>query len=249
MNTAILITARLKSTRLPKKAIKLIEGKPMIRHQIDRLRLAERPEQIIMCTSPVEEDDPLERIANDEGIRCYRGDPEDVLLRLTNAAKEFGVDTVISCTADNPLTDPNYIDKLVECHHEGGYDYSQIEGLPWGTFSYAVSRPAMERACKIKAKRDTEVWGGYFTETESFNVGVFRVTEEELRRPNLRLTVDTPEDFELMSRIFSELHNENNIFPLKDVIKMINENPSLIDINKEVNQKDPEPIHVKDEEA
>lgn len=248
MRTAILITARLKSTRLPKKAIKPIEGKPMIRHQIDRLRLAERPEQIIVCTSPVDEDDPLERIAEDEGISCYRGDPEDVLLRLTNAAKEFDVDTVISCTADNPLTDPHYIDKLVRFHHEGGYDYSQIEGLPWGTFSYAVSRPAMERACEIKAKRDTEVWGGYFTETGKFDVGTFEVTEEELRRPDLRLTVDTPKDFELVDRIFSELYNVDSTFSLKDVIKLIKRKPSLSNINKEVKQKNPEPIEVRNEE-
>ena len=141
----------------PKKAIKPIVGKPMIRHQIERLRLAERPEQIVMCTSPVAEDDPLEEIAQDEGIKCYRGDPEDVLLRLTNAAKKFDVDTVVSCTADNPLTDPVYIDKLADFHTEGGYDYSKIEGLPFGTFSYAVSRSAMEEACEIKADHDTEV--------------------------------------------------------------------------------------------
>ncbi len=244
MKTAILITARLKSTRLPKKAIKSIEGKPMIRHQIDRLRLAARPEQIIMCTSPVEEDDPLERIAKEEAIGCYRGDPEDVLLRLTNAAKEFNVDTVVNCTADNPLTDPVYIDRLVDFHHEGGYDYSKVEGLPIGTFSYAVSRPAMEEACQMKAKRDTEVWGGYFTKPDRFTVGTLAVDDEYLRHPELRLTVDTPDDFDLMKEIFKALYEENSVFPLKDAVDLFSRKPNLRKINAGVQQKEGAPIRI-----
>ncbi|MCS4174459.1 cytidylyltransferase domain-containing protein [Salinibacter ruber] len=247
MKTAILITARLKSTRLPKKAIKPIVGKPMIRHQIDRLRLAERPDQIIMCTSPVSQDDPLEKIAEDENIGCYRGEPEDVLLRLKNAAQKFGTDTVISCTADNPLTDPIYIDRLTEFHCEGDYDFSKIEGLPLGTFSYAVSRSAMEEACKIKAKRDTEVWGGYFTELDRFQVGTLQVEDEEVRLPDLRLTVDTPEDFELITEIFDNLYEGNSVFSLKDVVHLFARKPSLREINKNVHQKEAPPISIHEQ--
>ncbi len=200
------------------------------------------PDSHIMCTSTVDEDAPLERIAKDEGISCYRGDLVDVLLRLTNAAEEFNVDTVISCTADNPLTDPAYIDKIVQFHHEGRYDYSETEGLPFSTFSYAMSRPAMKRACAIKAKRDTEVWRGYFTETGEFKVGVLEVSDDKVRRPNLRLTVDTPDDFELMSHIFESLHNESSVFRLKEAIDLIDSKPGLVSINKNVERKKPVPI-------
>lgn len=245
MKTAIFITARLKSKRLPKKAIKHIKGKPMIRHQIDRLRLAERPGQIVMCTSPVDEDDPLEDIARDEGIECYRGDSEDVLLRLKNAAREFGVDTVISCTADNPFTDPSYIDKLTDFHNEGEYDYSKIKGLPFGTFSYAVSLPAMKKACQIKAKRDTEVWGGYFTETGYFKVGTLEVKDGKLHRPDLRLTVDTPKDFELIEKIFEALYQESRVFSLEEVVSLVEKNPNLKTINSDIRQKNPPSIQVQ----
>lgn len=246
MKTAILITARLKSTRLPKKAIKPIEGKPMIRHQIDRLRLAERPEQIIMCTSPVDEDDPLERIAEDEGISCYRGDPEDVLLRLANAAQKFNVDIVVNATADNPLTDPKYIDKLVQFHRYGKYDYSEIKGLPHGAHSYAFSRAAAERAIEIKTKRDTEVWGGYFTETGVFKTGQLEVENKVLRRPELRLTVDTSEDFELVKKIFGSLYEEERVFSLNEVIQLLNQKSYLTSVNEKVTQKEPEPIEVEE---
>lgn len=244
MKTAILITARLKSTRLPKKAIKPIAGKPMIRHQIDRLRLAECPEQIIMCTSPVDEDDPLERIAKDEGISCYRGDPEDVLLRLTNAAQKFNVDIVVNATADNPLTDPEYIDKLVQFHRDGKYDFSEIKGLPHGAHSYAFSRAAAEKAIEIKAKRDTEVWGGYFTETGVFKAGKLEVENEELRRPEFRITVDTPEDFELMEEIFDHLYEEGEIFSLDRVVRLLDRKRKLISINEHITQKEPELIEI-----
>ncbi len=98
MKTAILITARLKSVRLPKKVIKPIMNRPMISHMIDRLRLAQRPTEIIICTSPMAQDQPLIEFATQEGIKSFQGDPDDVLLRITRAAEYFGVETIISCT-------------------------------------------------------------------------------------------------------------------------------------------------------
>lgn len=248
MNSAIFITARLKSTRLPKKAVKLIEGREMIRHLIDRLRLANSPDQIVVCTSTVRQDDPLEAIADEEGIGCFRGDPEDVLIRLTNAACEFDINTVISCTADNPLTDPTYIDRLLAFHRNGGYDYSKVEGLPFGTFSYAIDRSAMKKACRIKAKRDTEVWGGYFTKTGLFDIGILQVKDKSVRFPSLRLTVDTPADFKLITAIFEHLYDGNSVFSLEEVTNLLSEKPDLRKINSGVSQKSPEPIKIEPEE-
>ncbi len=237
MNSAILITARLKSTRLPMKVIKPIMGRPMICHMIDRLKTAGIPEGIIICTSPLEQDDPLVETAFREGIFCYRGHPDDVLARLTGAAREFGLDRVISCTADNPFVDPVYIDRLLEFQSQHNYDYARVEGLPWGTFSYAVSRRAMERACEIKTNSDTEVWGGYFTETGEFSCGVLHVNDPDLFWPDLRLTVDTPEDFDLISRIFSELYSPGKIFSLREILQVCRRRPDLVAINSHVKQK------------
>jgi len=245
MNTAILVTARLKSIRLPMKVIKSIMGRPMICHMLDRLKLAKRPEKIIICTSPLGQDDPLVEIAGQEGAYCFRGHPDDVLLRLTNAAEQFGVDTVISCTADNPFVDPIFVDLLVDFHVHHHYDYSKIEGLPWGTFSYAVSYPAMVRACEIKAEMDTEVWGGYFTGTGEFSCGVMQVEDPEVGWPDLRLTVDTPEDFEFVSRIFDELYIPGEVFPLSELVALCRRHPDLVAINGHIKQKPALAIRVK----
>lgn len=244
MKTAILITARLKSDRLPKKVIKPIKGKPMINHMIDRLKTARRPEQIILCTSPLPQDDLLALIAEQESIECFRGHPDDVLKRLTDAAERYQVDTVINCTADNPLVDAEYIDRLVDFHQENGYDYSRPDGLPLGTFGWALSRSAMKRACKIKAETDTEVWGGYFTDTGLFKWDYMPV-DQEVRWPDLRLTVDTPEDFDLISRIFEELYVPGKVFSLFSIVNLCRNREDLIAINSFIEQKPAIPIKLK----
>lgn len=245
MSTAILVTARLKSTRLPMKVVKLILGRPMLCHTLDRLKLAKRPQKIVICTSTLTQDDPLEEIASQESVYCFRGHPDDVLLRLTDAADQHGVDTLISCTADNPFVDPVYIDRLVDFHIEQGNDYSNTEGLPFGTFTYVVSYPSMVRACEIKSETDTEVWGKYFTQTGLFKVGTLHVTDPEVSRPNLRLTVDTPEDFELVSRIFDALYVEGKVFSLKEIVQLCDNHPELVRINARVAQKPAKPIRLK----
>ena len=245
MKIAIFITARLKSRRLPMKIVKLIEGRPMICHMVDRLKLARRPEEIVICTSKLEQDTPLVDIAEQECVSCFRGDPEDVLLRLTKAAEEFGVDTVVSCTADNPFVDPEYIDRLVEYHLKHNHDFSKTEGLPWGTFSYALSYSAMVRACDIKAERDTEVWGGYFTETGLFKWGTLVVDDAAVRWPELRLTVDAPEDFHLVTRIFQELYEPGKIFTLRDIVALCRRKPKLPAINAAVQQMPGTPVKIK----
>ncbi len=246
MCIAILITARLKSTRLPLKALKPIQGRPMIGHMIDRIKLAQRPGKIILCTSTVSQDDPLEEIARQEGIECFRGDPDDVLVRLTGAARAFGVETIINCMADNPFTDPEYIDHLADFHIENNNDYSRTEGLPLGAFSYALSYEAMTRVCELKAEKDTEIWGRYFTDTGHFKWGTLMVKAPAGHWPELRLTVDTPEDFDLVTRIFDHLYTPGQVFPLRDIVAFCKQHPELTQLNAHVVQATGIPIKLKE---
>jgi len=245
MKTAILVTARLKSTRLPLKAIKMIKDKPMIVHLLDRLKLSQQPESIIICTSDIRQDDPLEEIAKTQNVKCFRGHPDDVLQRLTDAARQFGLETIINCTADNPFVDPIYIDRLLNYHISNNFDYSISCGLPFGTFAYALSYQAMVRACNIKDEIDTEVWGGYFTDTGLFSHGELYPEESYLQWPELRLTVDTPEDFELITKIFDALYISGSVFSLQSIINFCRDNPEILKINSSIRQKKGIPIKVK----
>ena len=245
MKSAILITARLKSTRLPKKIIKPIHGKPMIKHMLDRLKLSNSISKIIICTSTNKQDDPLEIIAKQENVLCYRGDPEDVLLRLALAAENFNIETVINCTADNPFVDPIYIDKLYEHHIKEGNEFTKIDGLPWGAFSYAISSRALKKACALKNEQDTEVWHGYFMDTGNFKWSSLQVTDKNVSWPDLRLTVDEPEDFEMITKIFNELYNGEKVFSLSEIVKLCRKKPEIPDINKNIMQKAGIPIKLK----
>lgn len=246
MKSAILITARLKSTRLPYKVIKPIHGQPMIRHMLDRLKLAAVPEKIIICTSPVAQDDPLEDIAAREGVECFRGDPVDVLARLAAAARAYEVETVINCTADNPFVDPVYIDRLFDFHRREGNEFTKINGLLFGVFSYAISTEALHRACEIKNEQDTEVWHGYFMDTGLFRWSALDVTDPAVTWPDLRLTVDTPEDFAMVTRVFDELHEPGRVFPLEAIIDLCRKKPEIPAINATVTQKPGLPIKVRE---
>lgn len=245
MSVGILITARLKSTRLKEKVLKPIMGKPMLSHMIDRLRLAKTPEKIIICTSPVEQDDRLYDFAMQNGLECFRGDPDDVLFRMLSAADKYDIDTIISCTADNPFVDPEYIDRLVDFHVQQDNDFTRSEGLPFGTFAYALKREAVRKACEIKDAVDTEVWGGYFTETNLFKCGVLQVTDDAVRAPELRLTVDTQEDFDLVTEIFNRLSKPNQIFSLREIVALCRSDPDLTKMNASVIQKQANKIKIK----
>ena len=245
MKCAILITARLKSTRLPKKITKPIHGKPMIKHMLDRLKLAKSPNKIIICTSTLAQDDPLEKLADQENVLCYRGEAEDVLLRLTSAAEKFDIETVINCTADNPFVDPFYIDKLYEHHINEANEFTKIEGLPWGAFSYAISAKALRKACELKNETDTEVWHGYFMDTGRFKWSSLKVIDKNVLWSDLRLTVDLPEDFEMVTKIFDELYDGITVFSLSEIVKICREKPEIPAINKNVLQKIGVPIKLK----
>jgi spore coat polysaccharide biosynthesis protein SpsF len=241
----LFITARLKSTRLPRKVLLPLAGGPMLATMIGRLKTGQFYDKIVICTSHLAEDDPLAALAEQIGVECFRGDPADVLRRIRDAAHAHGADTVVSATADNPLVDPAWAGRLLRYHLEHAADYGRISGLPFGTFCYTLSRSALDLACEIKEAEDTEVWGGYFTETGRFRAVTLEVDDPAVRRPELRLTVDTPEDFELMTRIFAELGAGGRVFTLAEVVRFLDEHPDVSAINRGVRQQTPKPIRLK----
>lgn len=236
MKTAVTITVRMKSTRLPEKAMKDLVGKPMIEHLIDRLKYAKLPDEIILCTSTNPQDDILVEVAKKNNIKWFRGDEVDVLKRLLDTSKKYKIDFIVSTTGDNPLTDPHYIDMLINKFKETGADYITCLDLPLGAFSYGIKVQALEKVVELKNEMDTEIWGVYFTETNLFKIEAVEV-ESRLKHPEMRLTVDTPEDFRLMEMIYERLYRGDKLIELADVIDLFKENPMFMEINKNTTQR------------
>ncbi len=84
-------------------------------------------------------------------------------------------------------------------------------------------------------------------ETGMFRWSSLQVTDPKVLWPNLRITVDTPEDFELATRIFEELYQYDRIFSLADIVNLCRQKPELLKINAEIEQKPALPIKVKSE--
>ena len=237
MKIGFLIIGRLKSTRLPKKILLDIHGKPVISHMIQRLKLSNKIDTIILCTSINPQDKPLEKIAKDNDIECFLGDPDDVLLRMLNAAEKFNLDYILTITADCPFVDPFYADKIVEKYLETNADLIRQFDLPHGSFSYGMKVEALKKVVQMKDSSETEVWGHYFTDTGIFNVIDLDVEDQHHYRPGLRMTLDYPEDFQFFKKIFDALYKENEVFTLSDILTLLDNNPEIIQINKNCGQK------------
>jgi spore coat polysaccharide biosynthesis protein SpsF len=246
MKRALLVTARLKSTRLKEKALVDIDGRALLRRLLDRAKAVTWAEAVIVCTSQLRADDPIAQLAEEEDVNVFRSEPDDVLLRLTQCAETFDLHQVLNCTADNPFVDPAWLDRLAKFHEDGGYDYSRPEGLPLGGFGFALRADAMKHACFLKAEKDSEVWGPYFTETGKFQCGLLKATDD-VRWPELRLTVDTPEDLELARRIAEAVDKPGALAPLATIVEWCRRHPEAVALNAHVLQKPAKPIRLRAE--
>jgi len=226
-----LITARLKSTRLPQKVILELNNKPVICHMIDRLKLSNILDRIIICTSTNPQDKPLVDIAANENIDCFLGSEEDVILRLYEASRKFRLDYALNVTADCPLVSLEYIEEIVNRYKETNADFIRCEGLPIGLGSNGLKIEAMRRVCEIKKSGETEVWGRYFTDTGLFNVVDIDIPPAYIR-PDYRLTLDYPEDFNFFKKLFEHFGENTYRTSMPDIIKYLDENPQVVEINK-----------------
>ena len=231
MKIGFLITARLKSTRLPKKLISKLNGREVIRHMIDRLKLSSVLNSIIICTSNNPQDEPLIKIAIDEGIDYFLGDKDDVILRLYNASKDFKLDYAINTTADCPLVSIEYIERIVDNYKVTNADLIRCLDLPHGFYSYGLKIDAMKKVCEIKKGRDTEVWGRYFTDTGLFNIVDLEIPKKYIRS-DYRLTLDYPDDFKFFQGIFKHFGEDTYKTSMSEIIKYLDDNPQIVELNK-----------------
>ena len=231
MEIGFLITARLKSTRLPRKVILELNNKPLICHMIDRLKLSDILDRIIMCTSTNPQDKPLVDIAAKENIDCFLGSEEDVILRLYEASRKFKLDYALNITADCPLVSWEYIEEIVNKYVETNADFIRCEKLSQGFHLWGLKIDAMRRVCEIKKSGETEVWGRYFTDTGLFDVIDIDISPEYIR-PDYRLTLDYPEDFEVLKKVFEHFGENTYKTSISDIISYLDENPQIVEINK-----------------
>jgi spore coat polysaccharide biosynthesis protein SpsF len=236
MKTAIFLSIRDKATRLPKKVLLQIKGKTVTEHLIDRLKVAKLPDVIVLCTSTNPDDIVLVNIAKDNGIYYFQGSEDDKLDRYYHAAMKYGIDFMVIVDGDDHFCDPLFIDDIIKTFQKTQADYIIYDNLPVGVTGFGVKRDALKKVLDMKDETDTEVWGGYFTNTNVFKV-IKLEPKDEYRHPEIRMTLDYIEDFRFFEKIFNQLYKPGKVFSFQDIMKLLKDDPQIIQINSGAQQK------------
>lgn len=230
VTVGFLITVRLKSSRLPKKVMLEVAGKPVISHMLDRVKAAKGIDKIVICTSINQQDDPLSRMAEHENVFCSRGSEDDVLMRLYEAALEYKIDFIVNLTADCPLIDPIHIEDVINAYKRTHADHITANRLPTGQGLWGIDVEGLRKVCEIKDQTETECWPDYFTKSGFFNVHEVEV-DPLYEHPALKTSLDYPEEYTFLQRIFGELYVPGNIVSLEDILTLVREKPEILSIN------------------
>jgi spore coat polysaccharide biosynthesis protein SpsF len=231
------ITARMASQRLPGKALKRIGQKPMIAHIVDRLRRCQKIDEIILATTTERENDPLEKIMPSLKIAVFRGEASDVLNRVLSASIQFGGEVIVQASGDNPLVDPEIIDRAISKHLEAAADFTYCAGYPLGTYADIFSLATLKRIeglTEEPAHRE-HINAYIFDHPNDFKVA--RLTAPTGQFPPMRLTVDTKEDFALITQIYERLYRVDQPITGAEIIQLYFKNPELFAINSKIVQK------------
>ncbi len=226
MNYGIFLLVRLGSSRLPKKAMKIIDDKPIIQYLLNRLQKSKKAQNLVVCTTEKKSDDLLVSFLEKQNIKYFRGSEHDLLIRLRDAAIFFKTDFVVVVDGDDIYTDPHFVDKVIEEYEKTDADFITADGFPHGFIPVGVTRKALEKICEIKVSDNTETgYREFFTQTNIFNCKYLKPEKDMKFSKKLRLTLDYEEDYELAKKIFSSLGND---FHLKDIIVLFENQPHLI---------------------
>ncbi|MCA3736383.1 MAG: glycosyltransferase family protein [Phenylobacterium sp.] len=222
MATAVL-QARMSSSRLPGKVLRPLLGQPMILRQIERLRRCRRLDRIVVATGDHPSDDILAETLAGTGLEVVRGPLEDVLGRFLKVIETLGLTgDMVRLTADCPLADPDVIDACIDLRREGGFDYAsngQVRTWPRGLDVEAFTVEALQRAgAEAVSDYDREhVTPWLYRPGSPFRRGDLVQARDDSA---LRWTVDLPEDFAFVERVYAALYPKTPAFTSADILAL-----------------------------
>ncbi len=231
-----IIVARSNSNRLPGKALLPINGIPMIQHLFERISIAKKKgfiDTVAFCTTHLEADDKLCEIANKYKFKIYRGHVENVLSRMMLAINDnLDHETVIRITGDDILIDPIYLNKTINQHLRFNADYTDAKRLPTGMEAEIFHQKLLQKIDYLaKNKNQSEYLTFYINKNEdqinTSSLKIKQITE------NIRLTIDTNEDYKLVKNLLTYFKNKKKEFnyTLNDVCEYFKKNNNLLKNN------------------
>ena len=234
-----IIPIRMKSSRLPRKALVDIEGYTAIERVRNNLKASKYIEDVIFAITDNKEDDPVEELAKQKKIKYFRGSENDIVSRYIGTSYMYNVDVIVRATMDCPLVSYEITDYLVEGYLKKKVDYTMIDtdNIPIGAFPDIFTVDALKTLQKQNVDLNySEYIPWYFINNQNiFTVNKLPVPIKYVS--NYRLTLDYPEDLELIRNIYREIGNGINPLSLTDVIYFLDNNPKLAKINQSLPTK------------
>jgi glutamate-1-semialdehyde 2,1-aminomutase len=238
MKVIAIVQARMGSTRLPNKVMKQIKGVPMIELLLSRLSHAKEIDQIVVATSVDPKNVPLAEHVRSLGYPCEFGSEDDVLDRYVRTADAYGADVVVRITGDCPLVDSQMVDECIHRFKAASVDYfSNIapptypDGLDIEVVSMAALRIAKRESDKVF---DHEHVTPYIRESGLFSTASM---ENDRDLSGHRWTVDTPEDFEVITNVFEHFAPNFN-FGWRQVLELQHSKPELFAVNQKIKRNE-----------
>lgn len=242
MKIAAIVQARMGSTRLPGKVMKELKGESVLSHVIQRLKQAKLIDEIIIATTTDSKDDIIEKETRRNGVKVFRGSEKDVLSRYYEASVKDDADVVVRITSDCPLIDPFVVDKMIDFYLKNKYSLvtnagsspdqrSFPRGLDTEVFSLEVLKDAYLNGNKTYHREHVTP---YIYEQKNNKIYYFK-NKEDLSK--YRWTLDTEEDLKLITEIYNRLYKGSHDFYMNDIIRLFQREPSLYNINADVEQK------------
>lgn len=243
MKIVCIIQARTTSSRLPNKVLLKLpysSEKTVLENVIERVKKSSYINDVVIATTINKTDDKIEEVAKKNKIHYYRGSEKNVLERYYEAAKSIEADVIVRITSDCPCIDYEVIDRVIEYHLKNLCDYtsnSLERSFPHGLDCEVLSFKCLEEAYN-NAKEDYEIEHVtpyiYRGKIKKYKVANIKSKKDY---SNIRITLDTKEDYNLICAVYDYLYEKNNLFKMSDIIKLFEEKGWLYNLNNNIEQK------------
>jgi spore coat polysaccharide biosynthesis protein SpsF len=223
---ALVMQARMGSSRLPGKSLMDLAGAPLVGRIIERVTRCLEVDAIVLATTHKPEDDPLARLGERYGVDVYRGSEHDLVDRYYQAALTQGAGVIVRVPADNPAADPAVIDETIRHHLASGNDFTSTypdvfdNGYPDGIGAEVFNLDALARVRETATdpRNREHPHTSFYERRDEFQVGTM-ACPPGYERPEIKLDVNTPEEFRFVAQLYNDLYPENPDFTTRDIIK------------------------------
>lgn len=215
MKVLAITQARYGSTRLPAKILKEVNGQTLLEIHLRRILQSKTIDKLKIATTDEDGSKFIVEVADKVGVEYFKGSVDDVLSRFYGTAESEKPDYVIRLTSDCPLIDPNVIDAVVTFaleHPEYDYVRTDAKSFPDGLDTEMMKFSALEKAySEANLKSEREHVTPYIWKNGSADGGTIYKTynypnpEGSFNADDYRITIDEPEDFEVIKHLIENL--------------------------------------------